>query len=44
LVLPKRSVLVPCEAPKLLPETVTELPTAPLAGFTPLMAGVLPGC
>jgi len=29
---------------KLLPETVTELPTAPLAGATALMAGVLPCC
>src|SRR6185436_9296983 len=32
LVLPKRSVLVPCELPKLLPLTVTELPTAPPDG------------
>ena len=38
-VLPKRTVLVPCDAPKLLPDTVTLAPAAPLAGFSALIVG-----
>ena len=33
------TVLVPCEAPKLDPEMVTEVPTAPEVGFSPLIEG-----
>ena len=36
----KVMVLVPFVAPKLVPLTVTDVPTAALVGFTPVMAGV----
>src|SRR5687768_5373209 len=41
LAVPNRTVLVPWDAPKLLPETVTLEPTAPLLGFSADIAG---GC
>ena len=33
------TVLLPCVDPKLLPEMLTEVPTAPDVGDTPLMIG-----
>lgn len=34
------TVLDPCEEPKFAPEIVTEIPTAPKVGDTPVMIGV----
>jgi hypothetical protein len=41
---PKRTMLVPCVVPKLLPKMVTRLPGMPVPGATLVIDGTLPGC
>lgn len=38
----KVTVLVPCEAPKLVPVIVTDVPTGPEVGFKEAMLGAVP--
>ena len=39
VVVPNHTVLVPCDAPKFVPAIVTEVPTMPDVGLTPVMFG-----